>query len=514
MSPVRDKKRYERLAASARPTEAPEALPISNGTARPLYLTTTLPYVNADPHIGFALEMVQADIYARYRALQGDEVFFNTGTDEHGLKIFRKAQEEGKEPQTYVDEYAAKFKQLAPALGLSDGQNGSPELYFVRTTDPHHKTAAQELWRRCQKNGDIEKRKYKGLYCVGDEAFIKESDLVNGKCVNHPTMDPIEIEEENYFFRLSAYQEKLLTYLQQDGVIVPEWRRQEAINFVQGGLEDFSISREASRMSWGIPVPDDDTQVMYVWFDALTNYISTLGWPEDAEGNFEKFWVNGETLQLAGKDQVRFQSIMWQAVLMSAGLPTTKRVIYHGFITSGGQKMSKSIGNVINPMAVVEEYGTDALRYYLARHVHPFEDSDVTMEKFKEAYNADLANGLGNLVARIMTLAEKHLAQPIGRPAQGFEIGYMDAIEHFNFNVAVEYIWKRIQLLDQKITETEPFKLIKSDPENGRELIAELASELYLIVRMLNPIMPETNKKIKEAILANKKPDNLFPRKE
>jgi len=477
--------------------------------AEAFYLTTTLPYVNADPHIGFALEMVQADIYARYHALLGDDIFFNTGTDEHGLKIYRKAQEEGKDPQTYVNEYAEKFKKLAPALGLS------PELHFIRTTDPRHKAAAQELWRRCEKNGDIELRNYRGMYCVGDEAFMKESDLVDGKCPNHPTMDLIEIEEKNYFFKLKNYEKKLLAYLNQESVIVPEWRRQEAIQFVERGLEDFSISRVKEKMPWGVPVPGDDTQVMYVWFDALTSYISTLGWPEDTEDNFKKSWEGGKTLQLAGKDQVRFQSIMWQAMLMSAGLPNTKQVIYHGFITSGGQKMSKSIGNVIDPIAIVNEYGTDALRYFLARHVHPFDDSDVTMERFKEAYNADLANGLGNLTARIMTLAEVHLEKPIERPdPNGFSVAYTAPVEAYEFNRALEYVWSEIQRLDRKIVETEPFKLVKTNPAEGKVLIAELARELYLTVRMLNPFMPHTNSVIKQAILANKKPANLFPRKE
>jgi len=473
------------------------------------YLTTTLPYVNADPHIGFALEIVQADILARYHALLGDEVFFNTGTDEHGLKIYRKAQDEGKDAQEYVDEYAKKFRGLKDKLGLS------PELHFIRTTDSHHKIAAQALWKHCEKNGDIEKRKYKGLYCVGDEAFLKESELVDGKCPNHPTMDPIEIEEENYFFKLSSYQDKLLAYLSQPAVIVPEWRREEAMNFVKNGLEDFSISRVKEKMPWGVPVPGDDTQVMYVWFDALTNYISTLGWPEDDAGNYRKFWEEGETVQLAGKDQVRFQSIMWQAMLLSAGLSTTDRVVYHGFITSGGQKMSKSIGNVIDPYAIVDEYGADALRYFLARHVHPFEDSDVTMEKFKEAYNANLANGLGNVTARIMTLAEGHLPHAIARPEpRGFPKEYTDALDAYQYNVALDFVWSKIQELDQKINHTEPFKVIKTDPEMGRALISELAVELYETVRMLNPFMPATNEAIKATILSNKKPPNLFPRKE
>ncbi len=472
------------------------------------YLTTTLPYVNADPHIGFALECVQADAIVRYRRLVGDTVFFSTGTDEHGQKIFQKAKEEGRDVQEYVDYFAGQFRKLQRSLNLSYDA-------FIRTTDERHVHAAQELWKRCAEAGDIYKKKYKGLYCVGDEAYVKDADLVDGKCPNHPNMELVEIEEENYFFRLSAYQEKILAYLNQAGVIVPEWRRAEAIKFVEGGLEDFSISRETSRMSWGIPVPGDDAQVMYVWFDALTNYISTLGWPDDTEGFYKTFWENGETLQVAGKDQVRFQSIMWQAMLMSGGLTTTGRVLYHGFITSGGQKMSKSLGNVIEPYALIDEYGTDAVRYFLLRHIHPFDDSDFTLERFKEAYNADLANGIGNVTARIMTLAEKNLDAAVARPeAVGFAPEYTTALEAYDFNRVCSYIMERVQTLDRKISETEPFKLVKTDPEAGKALISELATELYGIARLLNPIMPTTCDAIKAAILANKKPENLFARKE
>jgi methionyl-tRNA synthetase len=476
--------------------------------AKAFYLTTTLPYVNADPHIGFALEMVQADITVRYRTLLSDDVFFNTGTDEHGQKIFEAAQKAGKKPQAYVDEYAAKFRGLKEKLGLH------PALHFIRTTDPAHVAAAQAIWRRCLAKGDIEKRTYKGLYCVGDEAFMKESDLVDGRCPNHPTMDLVELEEENYFFLLSKYQKSLLTYLAREGVIVPEWRRQEAIQFVERGLEDFSISRVKEKMPWGIAVPDDDTQVMYVWFDALTNYISTLGWPEDPEGNFKKFWTEGEVMQMAGKDQVRFQSIMWQAMLMSAGVKNTDRVLYHGFITSGGQKMSKSIGNVIDPIALAEEYGIDALRYFLARHIHPFEDSDFTVERFKEAYNADLANGIGNLAARILQLSEMYLDAPVTVEFTPFPEEYARALDHYDMKSAAEYVWNRIQALDQHIHRTEPFKVIKSDQAKGEKLIEENVRELAAIDLMLEPIMPQTSKKIIDAILANKKPENLFPRKE
>src|SRR3989344_2314591 len=461
------------------------------------YITTTLPYVNADPHIGFALEMVQTDIIARYRALSGDDVFFTTGTDEHGLKIYRTAEGSGEDPQAYTDEYAAKVQQLKQKLDLH------PELHFVRTTDPHHKTAAQEMWRRCEKAGDIYKKKYKGLYCGGDEAILKESDLVDGKCPNHPSMEPVEVEEENYFFNLKKYEKPLLKYLSDEGVIVPEWRRQEAIKFVEQGLEDFSISRVKEKMPWGVPVPGDARQVMYVWFDALTNYVSTLGWPDDPEGNYKRFWENGETLQLAGKDQVRFQSVMWQAMLMSAGLPETKQVFYHGFITSGGQKMSKSLGNVIDPLAIVDEYGADALRYFLARHVHPFEDSDFTVARFKEAYNADLANGLGNLAARIMQLAETHLEGPVKIEFVPYPEEFTQALDRYEVQTAVDYVWSWIQALDQTINATAPFKVVRVDKEKAKTIIEGLVRGLAFSDEMMEPLLPATSEKIINAIMSN-----------
>ena len=473
---------------------------------KPRYITTTLPYVNASPHIGFALEVIQADALARFWRLIGDTVFFTTGTDEHGQKIAQKAHEEGRDVQEYVDSYAAEFQTLKDNLHLSYDN-------FIRTTNESHVSAAQELWRRCAAAGDIYKKSYSGLYCVGDEMFLREADLVDGKCPNHPNMDPIEIEEENYFFKLSNYSDRLIEYLQQEPSVVPEWRREEAINFVRNGLEDLSISRDKARMSWGIPVPNDESQVMYVWFDALTNYISTLGWPEDAEGTFQKFWVDGHTLQMAGKDQIRFQSIIWQAMLMSAGLPTTDTIFYHGFITSGGQKMSKSLGNVINPAELVARYGTEATRFLLLKHVHPTDDTDITWERLDEWYTADLVNGIGNLTARIMKLAETHLDAPIVRPEPaGFAIEYTEPFEKFRIDQAFDYVMRRTSELDEKITTTEPFKLIKTDAPAAREIIRTLVLELYAIARMLNPCMPGTSRVIKDAVLANTKPENLFPR--
>lgn len=472
------------------------------------YITTTLPYVNDEPHIGHALEFIQTDALARYWRLMGDTVFFNTGTDEHGQKILRAAESKEQDVQEYVDHFAERFKKLnQDVFGLSFDA-------FVRTTDEAHITAAQEIWTRCFNAGDIYKKPYKGLYCVGCESFKVESDLVDGKCPDHKK-EPEEIEEENYFFALSNHQAYLEDYLSQEGVIEPEWRRQEALHFVKGGLEDFSISREKTRMSWGIPVPNDDEHVMYVWFDALTNYISTLGWPTDKGGDFKKFWEDGFVMQMAGKDQIRFQSIMWQAMLKSAGLPPTQKVFYHGFINSGGHKMSKSIGNVISPFDVVDKYGIDATRYMLLRHVHPVDDSDITWEKMDEWYTAHLVNGIGNLTARIMKLAETHLDAPIEQPkVADFPEEYTAALERFAFNEALDYVWKRIGELDERITTTEPFKVVKEDVEKGKELIQELTLELYLIGRLLNPFMPETNRIVKEAVLANTKPENLFPRLE
>ncbi|MDP3726616.1 MAG: methionine--tRNA ligase [bacterium] len=468
------------------------------------YITTTLPYVNADPHIGFALEIVHADILARYHALMGGQIFFNTGTDEHGLKIYRKATEEGKNPQLYADEYAEKFKNLKSILGLWDGIN------FIRTTDEHHKKAAQEFWRRCDKNGDIYKKNYKIRYCVGCELEKTDSELVDGKCPTHPNLAVELIEEENYFFKFSKYQKPLLEFYRKNpNFIIPDFRFNEIKAFVERGLEDFSISRLKEKMPWGVSTPGDDTQVMYVWFDALVNYISAIGWPDDLE-KFNTWWP---VLQLAGKDQIRQQAAMWQAMLMSAHLPQSKQIVIHGFIQSGGQKMSKSLGNVVDPVKIVEEYGTDALRYYLARHVHPFEDSDFTMEKFKEAYNANLANGLGNLVSRIMKLAEDNLKNGVELPPPGFPKEYTEAIEAYAPNRAMDFIWSCVQKLDERITKEEPFKLVKKNPEAGKKIIAELATELYFIARMLCPFMPETNAKIKTTVKENKMPEPLFLRK-
>lgn len=472
------------------------------------YITTTIPYVNADPHIGFALELVQSDAIARHQRLIGRDVFFSTGTDEHGQKILEASQREGKNVQDYVDQYAQKFLDLKNLLNLSNDN-------FIRTTSPEHIKAAQEFWRLCSLKGDIYQKKYRGLYCVGCEKFITEKDLVDGKCALHPTKIPETVEEENYFFRLTNYKKQLLAYLSKDGVIVPEWRREEAIDFVQNGMEDFSISRSAERFSWGVAIPGDDTQVMYVWFDAFVNYISTLGWPNDKE-SFKKFWMEGKTVQTAGKDMVKFQSVMWQGMLLSAGFKNTGQIVYHGFITGeGGIKMSKSIGNVISPADVVKEYGTDALRYFLLREISSFEDSPFTMERFKDAYNSGLANGLGNLASRILTLSEKYLEQCPEIPDGSIPKEFFTILETSDIKKAADFVWDRISSLDKRIQETEPFKVVKVDLDKGKKLITEMVLDLYAIARMLNSLLPETNEKLKKLIRENKKPSvPLFPRKD
>jgi methionyl-tRNA synthetase len=474
---------------------------------KPFYITTTIPYVNSDPHIGFALEIVHADIFARYKKLAGFDVFFSTGSDEHGIKIYRVAQDQKMDPQAYVDMYAEKFRNLREPLGLS------PDIHFIRTTDPKHISAVQEFWRRCLKAGDIYKKNYQVKYCVGCELEKTDSELVDGKCPIHPNLTIEIIDEENYFFKFSKYQKPLLDlYAARPDFVVPDFRFNEIKAFVERGLEDFSISRLKTKMPWGVDVPDDSAHVMYVWFDAFVNYISTIGWPTDME-TFNRYWP---VLQFAGKDQIRQQAAMWQAMLMSAGVGEPSRgIVIHGFITSAGQKMSKSLGNVVDPLKVIAEYGTDALRYYLARHIHPFEDSDFTMEKFKEAYNANLANGLGNLVSRVVKMAEtnKVSVTNVGANAGGMALLYAEHYDHYELNKVCDEIWKKIAAADKYVQENQPFKKVKTDPAAGKADIAYLLCEISGIAALLAPIMPETSEKIAAAVRDNSIATPLFMRK-
>ena len=473
------------------------------------YITTTLPYVNSDPHVGFAMEIVRADVMARYYTLRGYDVFFNTGTDEHGVKIWEKAKEANMDVQAYVDQYADKFKGLIELLGLS------PDIHFVRTTDSSHIKAAQEFWKRCNDNGYIYKKTYQAKYCVGCELEKTDSELVDGKCAIHTDRDLELIDEENYFFKFSACEDFLKKlYADNPTFVIPNFRFNEIKNFVDGGLQDFSISRLKTKMPWGIPVPGDDDHVMYVWFDALVNYISTLGWPGDLD-TFETYWTEGEPIQYAGKDNLRQQSAMWQAMLYAAGLPNSQHIVINGFINSGGQKMSKSLGNVISPYDIVQEYGTEALRYYLLRHMNSFEDSDMTMEKFHEAYNANLANGLGNLVQRLMKMIVSYHVDisDINFEHEPVLSYHHKHFEEFDLNTVMNEVWRLVGDMDQFIAEHEPFKKIKIDEAGAHKDLHYLAGELSRLAVSLYPMMPETAQTIQTCLTEVKVPEEpLFKR--
>ncbi len=456
------------------------------------YITTTLPYVNAAPHVGFASEIVYADVRARFERHAGNEVVFNTGTDEHGSKIWQKATEEGMDPQVYVDKYAAKFDELKNILNLS-------YTHFIRTTDIHHKKAAQEMWRRVDANGFIYKKQYSVKYCVGCELEKTDSELVDGECPLHPGKELELISEENYFFKFSAFAEKLLVLYKKDSeFVVPQKRLNEIASFVEGGLQDFSISRLKEKMPWGVSVPGDDDHVMYVWFDALTNYVSTLGWPTDAD-NFEKFWGTVESpnaVQIAGKDNLRQQSAMWQAMLMAADLPTSKQVFINGFIGVDGQKMSKSLGNVIAPKEMVEKYGVDGTRYLLLTKGNFGEDNDISWDKMTAKYNADLANGLGNLTSRIITLAGD--LQYDAEKAEKIDLA--EDVRAMQLNHALEKVWEHVSRANKFIEDNKPWELRKNDEKKFEEVMVTLLQDLHVIADVLLPFLPESAEKITGAL--------------
>jgi len=480
---------------------------------KPFYITTSIPYVNAAPHIGHAEEFVQADIIARYQRLRGRDVRFLSGTDDNALKNVLKAEEAGEPVAQYVSRHADIFEDLLQKLAISNDD-------FIRTaSDPRHARGAQKLWQAF-KPEDVYKKSYKGLYCVGCEEFKTEKDLVHGECPEHPGKKLEEVEEVNHFFRLGNYAATLEELLVSGSLkIVPESRKNEVLAFIRGGLEDLSISRSRARArDWGVPVPGDDGQVMYVWVDALSNYITALGYAD--EGNlYQKYWAGeADKVHVIGKGISRFHAIYWPAFLLSAGVPLPTELFVHGYLTVDGQKMSKTIGNVIDPFELITEYGADATRFFLARHIHPFEDSDFTRERFREAYNADLANGLGNQAARIMKLAQDNLDRPVELSAESLTLQqpFCELVEKYELSAATALIWEHISKADLYIQEKKPFTLVKSDDtrEEGKEIIAKLVNHLAMIATHLAPIMPETAAKIMTAIKENKKPENLFARKD
>jgi len=469
------------------------------------YITTTAPYVNADPHIGFALEIVQTDVIARFHRLIGDDVAFGFGTDEHGLKIYREAIKAKKDPLKYCDQYAKKFDDLKKALNLST-------THFIRTTDPEHIKAAQYFWTRCFKNGDIYKKNYRIKYCVGCELEKTDSELENGLCPLHPNLKIEIYDEENYFFRFSKYQKKLLElYEKNPDFVIPKNRLLEIKTFVEKGLEDFSISRLKKKMPWGIDVPGNQDHVIYVWFDALVFYISILGWPNN-EKEFTKWWPGFQT---AGKDNLRQQTAIWQAMLMSAGLPNSKQVFIHGFITADGKKMSKSLGNVINPFHLVKKYGVDAVRYYLLREIPSADDGDFSYRRMKEIYNADLANELGNLVSRLTNLGEIDGLEIKDKFSTGLNFKYPSSevekqFNNFQFNLTMENIWSQIKKLNKQIDDFAPWNKKK---EERKEFLLQSINTLKSIGWQLQPFLPETADKINKSTQGKiKKITPLFPR--
>lgn len=474
------------------------------------YITTSIFYVNSAPHVGSALEMVQADALARYHRQIKDNVFFLTGADEHGIKIVRTAKEQKKSVQELIDENTQKFKDLIKSLNISNDD-------FIRTSDEkRHWPAVKKMWQILNKNGDIYKGEYSGLYCVGCEAYLGQRDLVDGKCPFHQK-EPEVIKEDNYFFKLSKYAPKIKEIIESGELaIISEKRKNEVLGLIKQGVKDISISRPKESLLWGVPAPDDDSQICYVWFEALINYISALGYAGDEKRI--KYWP--ADIHCIGKDILRFHTLLWPAMLLSAELPLPKKVFVHGYLTSKGQKMSKSIGNVIDPFDVVKKYGSEATRYFLLREFSSTEDGDFSFERFEERYNSDLANGLGNLVSRVLTLAEKSgieseseiKNEALIKQIKLTQENYKKALEDIKFNEALEAIWKLISTCDEYIEENKPWELQKSDEKKFKEVISDLLISIKEITNLLKPFMPETSEKILEQIKQNKKGETLFPR--
>lgn len=486
------------------------------------YITTAIAYTNGAPHIGHTLEFIQTDALARYRRQQGDEVFFLTGTDEHGTKIMQTAELQGKEPQKFADEISKQFKDLKKTLDLSWDA-------FIRTTDKDmHWPGVYEMYDRAKKNGDIEKRTYKGLYCVGCEAFVTEKELVDGKCPIHQK-EPEAVEEENYFFLLSKYGKEIERKIKSNEIhVVPESKKSEILSFLSEGLRDISISRPKDKMAWGITLPDDDTQVFYVWFDALTNYISAVGLGREDEKSKEllaKWWP--ADVHVIGKDIIRFHATIWIGMLMSANLSLPKTIMAHGFITSGGQKMSKSLGNVISPTEQIEKYGTDPVRYFLLREIPTTDDGDYTEQKFRDRYNGELANGLGNFSARVLTLASQEdfvlleeeygamVEDSVKHRIKDAERTIREKMDAFRLHEAVGTIWEVITFGDLYVNEMKPWK---QEGEEKKKTMANLLFILESITRLLEPFLPKTAETIAKNIrhegkkMEITKGENLFPR--
>lgn len=453
------------------------------------YVTTSIPYVNGEPHIGFGMELIQADVLARAARQQKKSVIFATGSDEHGGKIAEKAKELGIETKAFADQMSQNFRDLGKLLNVSNDR-------FVRTTDVGHEQRAQLIWKALEK--DIYKSKYVGWYCLGCEAFVTEATAKDNKgvCPNH--QKPYEkIEEENYFFKLSQYGPQIKKAIDDGSFrVLPKPKRNEVLNVIKDGLDDISISRPKDKISWGIPVPGDTSQVMYVWFEALMNYLTVLGYPEHED--FKKFWP--ANVQVIGKDIIRFHAAIWPGMLLALGLPLPKALYVHGFITITGQKISKSTGLVVHPQEVVDKYSADVFRYYFLRHIPSYADGDFSWEKLEEAYNNELANELGNAVQRTAAMITQYQNAMIGKTTKATHdtAQYWEAIENCRFDQALDEVWEQVRGLNQYIEETKPWEINKQgDTEHLKDVLNYQVGCLLEIAELLEPFMPETSTRIR-----------------
>lgn len=465
-----------------------------------VYVTTAIPYVNGKPHLGHVMDYLLADIYTRYQKSQGNTVRFQAGTDEHGNKIYKKSKELNIPIQTYVDDNAKSFQAFVKSLGVEYTD-------FIRTTDKSHEQRVQAIWQKLSSH--IYSAEYEGWYCEGCESFVTDKEYADngGICPDHQA--PYQrLSETNYYLRIADFKEQIKSAIEsKEMLILPDFRRKEILKLLADS-PDVSISRPTSQLTWGVPVPGDDTQVMYVWMDALANYITVLGFPD---ADISAYWP--ADLQIVGKDILRFHAIIWPAMLLGLGLPLPKVILSHGFILANGQKMSKSIGNVVDPVEVLNRHGLDALRFFFTRHIDTFSDSDFTWEKFDAAYNNELANDLGNLVQRLATLCSKNsISAPEFTPE--LDATYKSYMDDFEFTKAIEHAWGKVQAINRRIDETKPWALIKEDSKKGGELLQSLALDLLQANALLAPFLPDTTAKITSIFSGTITPPELplFPK--
>lgn len=469
------------------------------------FITTAIPYVNAKPHVGHALEFVQADTIARYHKLLGKDSVLLSGSDENALKNVQAAETAGQNIQEFVDENTVYFQKLAEKLNINFD-------FFQKGSSKNHHESSHELWKKCSEAGDIYKKDYTGFYCVGCELFYEQDELnENGECFEHPGKPLQEVSESNYFFRLSKYQEQIRKIIESDELkITPHSRKNEMLAFLDRGLEDISISRSNDRAkNWGVPVPGDDSQRMYVWFDALNIYRSGLG------EKYDKYWP--ADIHVIGKGITRFHAIYWPAFLLSAQLPLPKALFVHGYFTVNGQKMSKTLGNVIDPVVLIDKYGADALRYYFLSQIPSTDDGDFSEEKLKHIYNSDLANGLGNLVARVAKLCETSKFANTTDPEnfKSLEHVYLEDLNTYKFSEALEQLWLLIGNVDIEINNNKPWELIGKESKKVKllEHLSWCVSEILKVAILLQPFLPETAEKILKQFSGEIKSDDpLFPR--